>query len=399
MISDLRSRIQPSQEVLDGIELLIKEARHASRKRRLRRGAFAFGVLLVVSVIVSTISFYPRSKPQSSIDDISHGYPYAPGSPILALKLSRLEMLSATNGVGVASIVTYSGRLVRAYLVRTNDAGATWKVSGVLPKGFYPWTTAFSNSREGYVTGTSGALFTDNGGLTWSVVELKYSPLAISINHGDVWVAAENYCPSMTPSTTKGPKCGTYLESFRLGNLTPSSTSWVPSDQPVVTQVGADSGYAVGSDNFAGRVYFTGNSGASWRTVNTPRGCHQISGDSVMSSTELLTYCELGSAGNPGPTVTYATTNGGVTWDKVDTAPGMGLQAGTGVTGRFLFEFNGEAKLFESSNYGVNWTEVPAVRFGATGVIATYGVHEAWHVVTGRGIYRTLDGKTWRLLK
>jgi photosystem II stability/assembly factor-like uncharacterized protein len=229
-------------------------------------------------------------------------------------------------------------------------------------------------------------------------VALKYSPLSISIDRENVWVEAENYCPSI-PSEPKVPKCGTYLESFRLGSLTPSSTFWVPSDQPVVTQVGAASGYAVGSGNFAGTVYYTSNSGATWRIVDTPCDRHQISGDSVMSSSELLTYCELGSPGKPGPTVIYATSNGGATWKKVNNVPGVGLEAGAGSTGRFLWEFNGEAKLFESGDYGVNWREVPTVRFGANAIVATYGLHEAWHVVTGRGIYRTLNGKTWKLLK
>jgi hypothetical protein len=175
-----------SRDVPDSAELLIKEAHQASRRRRLRRAAFATAIVLVLSAIVSTVALYSRSAPSPSTDKTNHGYPYAPGSAILALKLSRLEMLTATSGVGVAPIVTYSGRLVRAYLVRTNDAGATWKVSDALPKGFYPWTTAFENSREGYVTGSSGAIFTDNGGRTWSVVALKYSPLSISINQGNV---------------------------------------------------------------------------------------------------------------------------------------------------------------------------------------------------------------------
>src|SRR5665213_177116 len=133
--------------------------------------------------------------------------------------------------------------------------------------------------------------------------------------------------------------------------------------------------------------------------VDTPCDRSQISGDSVMSSTELLTYCELGSPGKPRPTVIYATSNGGDTWKKVNAAPVAGLQAGAGSTGRFLWDFNGEAKLFESSDYGIHWTGVPKVHYGADGVIATYGVHEAWHVVTGRGIYRTLNGKTWTLVK
>jgi hypothetical protein len=140
--------------------------------------------------------------------------------------------------------------------------------------------------------------------------------------------------------------------------------------------VSGAAGYAVGSDNFAGRVYYTSNFGSSWRIVNTPCARNQISGDSVMSSTDLLTYCELGTTGNPGPTVIYSTSNGGISWSEVNTAPGLGLEAGAGMTGRFLWEFSGEAKLFESSNYGVNWKEVPTVRYGANAVIATYGVHE-----------------------
>jgi len=384
-----------SRDFPGSAELLIKEAQHASRKRRSRNGLILLALLLVISVVVSMISFYSRSGPTPPTADRNPGYSYAPGSSILALKLSRLEMLSASEGVGVAPIVTNSGALVRAYLVRTKDAGARWRVAGALPKGFYPWSTAFMNSREGYVTGSSGAVFTNNGGRTWSQVMVKYSPLSISIQGQVVWIAVEKYCPSLT----KGPRCGTYLDTFRLGSLVPKSVSWVPSDQPVVTQLGPTKGYVVGSGDFAGRVYYTNDSGNTWSSVVTPCAHHQISGGSVMSSSKLITYCELGSASNPGTTVLYATQNGGATWQKVAFAPGVGLQAAAGSTGRFLWQFNENGTLSESNDFGRDWTEIPNVKYGADGVITTYGAHEAWHVVTGRGIYWTLNGSTWTLLK
>jgi len=52
----------------------------------------------------------------------------------------------------------------------------------------------------------------------------------------------------------------------------------------------------------------------------------------------------------------------------------------------------------ESSDGGREWFNVPTVKYGTNGEIVTYGAHEAWHVLTGRGIFRTVDGHTWTLL-
>ena len=130
---------------------------------------------------------------------------YSIGSPILGMKLSRLQMLTARIGVGVAPIVTYSGQLIRGYLVRTNDAGASWRVTGVFPNGIYPWRTAFVSPEVGYVIDSTGALFTNNAGRTWSKVNTSGGPLSISVESRVVWIPVE-YCKH---SAMQGP-CSTH---------------------------------------------------------------------------------------------------------------------------------------------------------------------------------------------
>jgi hypothetical protein len=203
------------------------------------------GLLLIASIV----TFESRSGSSPTTTIANHGYSYSVGSPILALKLTHLEMLTSRIGVGVAPIVTYSGALVRAYLVRTNDAGETWTVTGDFPRGFYPWTTAFTTPRGGYVISSGGALFTKDAGRTWSKVVTSYSPLSISINGQVVWIPVENYCPKVAMNDP----CGTFLDSFRIGSLVTTSVSSVPNDQPLLSQVAQTKGYAIGSGTSLGR--------------------------------------------------------------------------------------------------------------------------------------------------
>jgi len=361
-----------------------------ARYRRRAVVAPVVAVALLVGVVTSVAT--GSSAPSASAAVSAHGYPYAAGASIDAMKLTRMQMLSPTVGVGVAPITTYGGGLVRAYLARTDDAGATWTVTGALPKGFYPWTTAFVSPKEGYVINGGETLLTKNAGRTWSVVTTSAGPLAISARGKIVWVEVER----CARGAMNGP-CSTYLDSFAAGALAPTSVSKLPSDQPVVTQVSPTTGYATASHNTSATAYYTTNSGVSWRAVATPCAHHRPVGVSVTSSSQLFTYCPLQSPQTMGAAVLFSTSDGGTTWHQryrvQQTAPG----AAVGSTGAFMWAFDG-ASFIESSDGGREWFNVPLVTFGTNSAIVTYGAHEAWHVLTGRGIFRTLDGKDWQLL-
>ena len=312
---------------------------------------------------------------------------YSIGSPMLALKLTRLQMLTAQVGVGVAPIVTFSGGLLRGYLVGTNDGGASWTVTGVFPKGIYPWTTAFITPQVGYVIDSMGALFTDNAGRTWSKVTTSGGPLSVSVKGRVVWIAVEN-CQQ---SAMQG-HCSTRIDAYKVGGLVPTSVASVPQDQPVFSQIGPTAGYAFGSGGISGKVYVTANSGRSWHSIANPCASGQISGASAASSTRLFLYCELGPT-----TVLNSSSDGGATWQRQSESPGNGLGAAVGSSGAFLWQFT--PALWESGDGGRSWTPVSGVKYGPSGDIVTYGAHEAWHAVPGHGIYWTLNGTSWELLK
>ena len=362
-----------------------------------QRPRLTSALLATVALVLcaSSFSIVDQSGASTTTTIVKHAHPYKIGSSILALKLTRMEMLTSRVGVGVAPIVTYSGGLVRAYLVRTDDAGKTWTVTGIFPRGTYPWTTAFASPQEGYVVDSSGVLFTNNAGRTWTKVLTSYSPLTISLKGRIVWITVENYCST---ASTKHP-CGTYLDSYKLGGLVPLRVSRLPSIQPSVSQVAPTQGYAGGSGNVAGTIYYTSNSGASWRSIATPCGRHHVSEGSVVLLSRLAIYCELGALNSPGPTILYKSADEGATWQLIPDVKTLGLNAASGSTGKFLWDFGENAVLSESSDGGLQWVMVPSVKYGTNDVIATYGAHDAWHVLTGKGIYRTLNGRTWQLLK
>jgi hypothetical protein len=339
--------------------------------------------LLLLATVMSTST--PASATRSN-------NPYSIGSPIRALKITRLQMLTSAIGVGVAPITTYSGVLVRAYLVRTNDAGATWKVTGIFPKGFYPWTTAFTSPEVGYVINGDGALFTRNAGRAWSSVKTTAGPLSISVKGAVVWIPVEN----CVVSAMQGP-CSTHLDSYSVGDLAPVSVAALRTDQPLLAQVGPTSGYAIGSSGVSGRVFFTSNSGATWRTVANPCQDHQVTSGAVTSLERLLIFCDMGPESGSGPTALFWSNNGGSTWSKVSAVPDVGAGADVGIAGRFLWVLT--PTMWESSDGGRDWSPVSNVNYGPSGDISTFGTSEAWHPLPGQGIYRTLNGRTWKLLK
>jgi hypothetical protein len=280
-------------------ELLIKEARRASRRRRLRLAAVPIITLAVIAGLVVFTNSSSRNPNGPAIDHAATSAKkvggYAIGSPIPNSSLSNLQMLSPTVGVGVAPVYPDLQPSSRRYLVSTVDGGRKWRVTGIFPKNFYPQATAFTTPKMGYVMSYSnGALFTTNAGETWSTVTTSKGPLSISVRGNVVWIDA-NSCQS----AMNGP-CYMHLDTYRLGSLVPTSITSVPSNQPQMDQIGPTSGYVIGGSGTAGgtygRIFFTRNSGTSWRSIPNPCEKGTILGGTVSSPSALFVYCIFGSA-------------------------------------------------------------------------------------------------------
>lgn len=363
-------------------------ARPSSRRRRTRPFALAASLVVATALALGAVATARADGSSTTGAGSTSSRPgFALGAAMPARRISRLEMLSETVGVGVAPIVTFAGRLLRGYLVRTDDGGATWRVTGIFPTGVYPWTTAFVTPRVGYAIDSTGALFTADAGRTWAPVATTGSPLSISVRGRVVWIFV-NRCRHV--ATTDGP-CATQLDAYDVGALRPTSVANVPGDQPFADQVGPTSGYAAGSAVAGGRVYATTDDGRTWRSMASPCSRGEVSGVLAVSLARLFLYC------GTGPTSLYASSDGGVTWRPRPSPPGGGSEAAGGSTGAYLWQF--DPALWESRDGGRTWTPVAGVLYGPSGAIATYGAHDAWHAVPGHGIYRTRNGLTWTLLR
>jgi hypothetical protein len=76
--------------------------------------------------------------------------------------------------------------------------------------------------------------------------------------------------------------------------------------------------------------------------------------------------------------------------------------SGVGSSGKYLWELDQDGILWVSDSGGRSWEPVPKVATGQSHVdlaITTYGTSSAWYPVLGTGIYRTLNGTLWKLLK
>ena len=366
------------------------ESYRPSLPRRARRVGYVVALIAATALALGTVGAVRIVG--SFAGGASGASPSRPtfviGSPMSARRISRIQMLSATVGVGVAPIVTFSGRLLRGYLVRTDDGGATWRVTGVFPAGVYPWTTAFITPGVGYAIDSTGALFTADAGRTWATVATTGSPLSISVRGHVAWIFVER---CRHGDGAMNGQCVTKLDVYDVGALRATSVASVPGDQPFASQVGPSSGYVAGGGITGGRLFATIDDGRIWRHIASPCSHGEVSGAIAVSPSHLFLYCGVGS------TTLYASSDGGATWRPRPSPPGGGFDAVGGSTGAYLWQF--DTTLWESHDAGRAWALVAEVKYGPSGAIATYGAHDAWHAVPGHGIYRTTSGVTWTLLR
>jgi hypothetical protein len=320
---------------------------------------------------------------------------YGVGSPIPALKLSRLEMLNSNVGVGVAPLTTDGGRLVRALLVETNDGATSWKVTGTIPTSFgYPWLTAFRSPRQGYLIGSgSEVLYTSNAGRTWATVASRGSPSAISVKGSVVWLATQ-----LCPGTDMGGVCSELVESYKVGSLVPEHVSKLALNAPVIVQVAPNAGYAIESNSTGGKILFTSNDGVSWRALRSPCAHRQLAGGAVSSRSHLFAVCQPLNSPPSDVGQLWASVNGGSSWTSRSVSPPLGFATAASGNGEFIWTISPQT-LEVGSRGGRAWTSLTQFRDGLGGDLATFGATEAWCAYVGHGIFRTLNGSSWSVLK
>jgi Protein of unknown function (DUF4232) len=108
-----------SSDVPDSAELLIKEARRASRRRRFRRGALAMAFIVLVASVVSIVAYNSKAKPSTTT--LSRG-----------VSAADLPRCSASSDLSAKLIGRNGASGMSFFLVAfTNNGARSCSLSGV----------------------------------------------------------------------------------------------------------------------------------------------------------------------------------------------------------------------------------------------------------------------------
>jgi hypothetical protein len=89
-------RYDVSHETADSVELLIKEARRARRRRRLRIGALVMAALLAVAALMSVVAYFSSTKP--SVNVVNKGFGAEDSRCLATQLLTRLSKSGVALG-------------------------------------------------------------------------------------------------------------------------------------------------------------------------------------------------------------------------------------------------------------------------------------------------------------
>ena len=242
----------------------------------------------------------------------------------------------------------------------------------------------FLNNDLGWIAGESSVLKTTDGGTTWTSFTTNISDTRgfFAVSATTAWI------------------CGTF---GKISKTTDGGATWVAqtTGAPNLTSIEAiffqneNNGWAVGTDGY---MIKTINGGTSWQTVTT-------TATSTLTSIKFLDN-NIGWAG--GGTSFLRTTDGGVTWTKINGFASVRdihfLDANRG----FVSETWGQDNFVQkTTDGGVSWTQSTTISTGPYYFHGVYFTDANTGYVVGRtmfflgnyGAYKTTDGgTTWTAL-
>ncbi|HEY6426980.1 MAG TPA: hypothetical protein VIX84_07085, partial [Acidimicrobiales bacterium] len=311
------------------------KTRVARRKRVRRTASFGIvvGMIAAVVVLVLTVpsrqsanALYLRISPTARVVDLS-----GPSNG-----LTDVYFADSTHGLGMEQHCTLSptaDTVCSLKIVRTDDAGQTWRSVGLTlqvtypdSRASYPFIHFVTNGKDGWIYGSEtfvthdgGQSFTEDGpgGPGGLVMDLTIV--------GDRTWALSRPCPPAVP------ECASTLFSTATGGgpwqvLPGAPKLYYPYLQLVRTSA---QDALLAAQATSGTVFVTTDGGGSWVSHSLPSLCDQLQHLTALSSNDIWVLCSAGTPNDSQTKELYHSADDGRTWVLAATSnPGRGPSVG-----------------------------------------------------------------------
>jgi hypothetical protein len=369
------------------------------------------------------------------------------GSSVNPRFVQSIDMTTLTDGFGISTgDISASAANGDVALVRTSDGARKWRVQARLPwlkqrtdlPFYYPdpyVDEQLANQLlviggDIYVTNPSGTKIyvSSTDGRRWRRLQLVGRLSGAAIVGSELWVTT-NRCAKLT---TTSDRCESYLSTLRRGAGRPRTREMIPGSaetalvEPklspgpryyqqalLINGVGAGAGIFTDGDTVGPKpatLWLTDDAGVTWRSLKSP--CHQLLVSAVLTTpaNHWVLYCSLDGGMNQGTNELFSSSNDGATWTLFAAAnEGRNIHVGhfddamsavlaSSGDGVDLWQESTVGPFFQSGDGGLTWHFLSGGP-RAEAPIDTLGASAAWIVQPGSGIWRTLNGTAWTLLR
>ncbi len=386
----------------------------SNRESRTRMGSILIllvGVVTASLALVLTVSGqqtanavrYLRISPAVRLVDLSAASSKEPSG------LSDVYFADSRHGLGLnqhCEVSQTTNTVCSLAILRTNDAGRTWKPVGETlhvtypdSRASYPFVDFATNGKDGWIYG-SETFVTHDGGKSFQKDGPGGLVMDLSIVGKETWALSRPCRPAM-------PGCSSTVFSTPTGGGAWRALNGAPKLQyPYLQLVRTSPNDAfLAAQATDGTLFTTTDDGTSWVSRPLPPLCNEIQLLTALSEHKVWVVCAGPAPSQSQPKELFRSADDGKNWALVATSspspvPSIGVLPTSGIVtlltavspARLLIAFD-QGNPIASTNGGKTWKSQGLPASGEVKQLSFTDSQRGWAVVyPNNALYRTADG-------
>ncbi len=382
-----------------------------ARIARRKRARVSAAVVLLVGLVATLVTVAIVVPDQNSANAMRY-LRISPAARVVDLAapsdgLTDVYFADSTHGLGMEQHCVLSpttNTVCSLAIVRTNDAGRTWKPVGQTlhvtypdSRASYPFINFATNGKDGWIYG-SKTFVTHDGGKTFEADGPGGLVMDLSIVGNETWALSRPCPPGVFGCISKLFSTPAGGGPWKVENGAPKLE--YPYLQLLRTSP-KDAFLAAQSTD--GTLYTTADGGLSWESHPLPPLCDQLQHLTALNAHDVWALCSAATPNDSQTKELYHSVDDGSTWVLVATtspspAPGVGTLPTSGIVtlltsvapDRLLIAFD-QGPPIASTDGGRTWMPQGLPASGGVEQLTFTDAQHGW-AIHNDALYRTSDG-------